>query len=100
MRDLTTDANDAAIVRAIVAMAESLKVEVIAEGVETVAQLHFLESHGCPEVQGYLFSQPRPAAEFTCFRFDLPRAATDKAVVVTTESPKPRLPTPFSTHGE
>jgi diguanylate cyclase (GGDEF)-like protein/PAS domain S-box-containing protein len=72
VRDLSTDANDAAIVHAVVAMAESLKMEVVAEGVETVEQLRFLAAHGCFAVQGFLFSRPRPAAEFTSFRFSLP----------------------------
>ncbi len=72
VRDLSTDANDAAIVCAIVAMAESLRMDVIAEGVETVEQLRFLEAHGCFAAQGYLFSAARPAAEFDVFRFAVP----------------------------
>ena len=72
VRDLSTDANDAAIVHAVVAMAESLKMEVLAEGVETVEQLRFLAAHGCFAAQGFLFSRPRPAAEFDSFRFFMP----------------------------
>ena len=77
VRDLSSDANDAAIVRAVVALAENLRMDVIAEGVETVDQMRFLERHDCFEVQGYLFSRPRPAAEFSSFRFALPVADGD-----------------------
>ncbi|NOR51825.1 MAG: EAL domain-containing protein [Gammaproteobacteria bacterium] len=64
VRDLTIDSEDAAIVKAIISMAESLQLDVVAEGVETVEQLEFLKSNGCGSVQGYLFSKPLPADEF------------------------------------
>jgi EAL domain-containing protein (putative c-di-GMP-specific phosphodiesterase class I) len=57
------DHDDAAIVRAIIAMARSLRLHLIAEGVETEAQRVFLEREGCQEGQGYLFSRPVEAAE-------------------------------------
>lgn len=69
VRDISTDLNDAAIVSAVVAMAGSLKLEVIAEGVETEEQLRYLAAHGCYDIQGYYFSRPKPAEEFKFFQF-------------------------------
>jgi len=64
VRDATHDPNDAEIIRAIVAMARSLNLEVIAEGVETPEQLVFLQKQGCHLYQGYLHSRPLPIEGF------------------------------------
>jgi EAL domain-containing protein (putative c-di-GMP-specific phosphodiesterase class I) len=56
--DLTQDADDAAIVNAVIALAHSMKLNVIAEGVETSEQLAFLHERGCDQMQGYCFSRP------------------------------------------
>jgi EAL domain-containing protein (putative c-di-GMP-specific phosphodiesterase class I) len=64
VRDATHDPNDAEIIRAIVAMARSLNLEVIAEGVETPEQLAFLQKLGCHLFQGYLHSRPLPIEGF------------------------------------
>ncbi|MFG0379602.1 EAL domain-containing protein [Pseudomonas sp. zbq_18] len=64
VRDATHDPNDAEIIRAIVAMARSLNLQMIAEGVEQPEQLDFLQQQGCHQYQGYLFSKPVPLLEF------------------------------------
>jgi diguanylate cyclase (GGDEF)-like protein/PAS domain S-box-containing protein len=61
---LPYEENDCAIARAIVTMAQQLRQEIVAEGVETAEQMAFLRELGCDQLQGYLFSQPVPAAEF------------------------------------
>jgi len=64
VRDVTHDSNDATMVRTIILMAHSLKLHVIAEGVETEDQADFLRQAGCERAQGYLFGRPMPAADF------------------------------------
>jgi len=65
VRDITTDADDAAIAKLVIALGHEMGHTVIAEGVETEAQLKFLREHHCDEMQGYLFSRPVAADAFT-----------------------------------
>ncbi|MDP1594370.1 MAG: EAL domain-containing protein [Gallionella sp.] len=64
VRDIATDSNDSAIVHTIIAMAKSLKMGIIAEGVETAQQRQVILDNGCTHYQGYLFGKPMPIAEF------------------------------------
>ena len=61
--DVPDDADGGAIVNALIAMAHALRLKVVCEGVETLAQLAFLQGLRCDSIQGYLFSRPRPASE-------------------------------------
>lgn len=71
VRDIPQDSDDMAITQAIIAMAHSLKMKVVAEGVETQEQLDFLREQGCDQLQGYMFSPPLNADNFLeLLRFD------------------------------
>jgi diguanylate cyclase (GGDEF)-like protein len=76
IREVVTSRDDAEIVRAIVSLAHSLHLKVIAEGVETAEQLAFLRSLGCDQYQGYLCSPPLPAEQFVAL---LPRRVHDES---------------------
>jgi len=67
IRDISMDADDRAIVTAVINMANSLGIHTIAEGVETASQLKFLREHGCDEVQGYYFSKPLSTDQFEAY---------------------------------
>ncbi|MBI4290869.1 MAG: EAL domain-containing protein [Betaproteobacteria bacterium] len=63
IQDITTNAGDAAIARAVINLGHELNLKVIAEGVETQEQLQYLRAHGCDEKQGFLFSRPLPVED-------------------------------------
>lgn len=67
VQHVTKQAEDATIVQAMIAMAHSLRLTVVAEGVETEEQMAFLREHGCDEMQGYLLSQPAPPGDVLSF---------------------------------
>jgi diguanylate cyclase (GGDEF)-like protein/PAS domain S-box-containing protein len=73
VRELTFDPTSAAIAEAIISMAHSLHLTVIAEGVETEGQLAMLRERGCDEIQGFLFCKPLPAEEITELLHETPR---------------------------
>lgn len=64
IRDVTSNPDDAAIVRAVISLGHSLGLDVVAEGVETEAQVEWLRRERCEQIQGYFFSHPLPATEF------------------------------------
>ncbi len=80
VRDVVIDPHDAAVSRAIIAMAHVLHLRVIAEGVETPDQLEFLREHGCDEIQGYHFARPMSAAAIE--EFLMPRQTTLMHVMI------------------
>ena len=72
IRDLPGDADDISIVRSIIALAKSMRIDVLAEGVENDQQLQFLDAEGCGLIQGFLLSRPKPAAEIpACANYPL-----------------------------
>ena len=76
VRQITTTPEETTIVTAIISMGRSLKLRVVAEGVETLEEAAFLESHHCDEAQGYYFSRPVLARQFaTLLEVGLAQAA-------------------------
>lgn len=67
IKDIPDDKGDCALVDAILALSESLGLEVVAEGVETVEQFDYLKEHGCGRIQGFLFSKPLNVSDFEDF---------------------------------
>ena len=67
VKDIITNPDDATIARTIIAMAHSLKLNVVAEGIETKEQMILLQELGCDEMQGYLLSRPVPAEDASRF---------------------------------
>jgi len=88
VKDLSTHADDASIVRAIISLAHSLRLKVVAEGVETAAQLQFLRSLGCDQYQGFHLSPPLPASQFAAMLLDWqrPEDAASAAAAARTHS--------------
>jgi EAL domain-containing protein (putative c-di-GMP-specific phosphodiesterase class I) len=67
VRDLGTNPEDQGLTEAIITMGKTLKLRLVAEGVETREQAHFLHRRGCDELQGFFFGRPVPAREFEAF---------------------------------
>ena len=95
VRDVTVDSDDAAIAVAIINLAHNLKLKVVAEGVETEAQVNFLRSHGCDEMQGYYFARPMSVEDCTkalredrCLHFPKPGIASPSTRRIFRPSPK------------
>jgi diguanylate cyclase (GGDEF)-like protein len=100
VRDVTINSDSAAIAAAILAMSHSLRLESVAEGVETREQVEFLMRHGCPVVQGFLFSKPLPAAELTAWlvaRSADAEPVSQQVVPLRRPSPVPRRPSALAT---
>jgi len=91
IKDLPDDIDDAAITRAVIAMAQSLRIRVIAEGVETREQFAFLRELECDECQGYYLSRPLPADEFALFVRTWPGAPRERGPLAPTTAPTLKL---------
>lgn len=82
IRDIGRDPDDTTIVNIIIALAHVLELSAVAEGVETEEQLHFLESSGCDQIQGYLLCKPLPAAEVQRYLQDASEGRLPQALLL------------------
>jgi len=80
VRDITTDPDTAAIVSAIIAMTHSLRLKVIAEGVEFADQAQLLKRYSCDQMQGFLIKEPVPAEEFERILMETGQTMVPRAV--------------------
>jgi diguanylate cyclase (GGDEF)-like protein len=85
VREVNSQPDDAAIATAVIAMADSMGLKVIAEGVETEAQFHFLKAKQCDEIQGYYLSRPLPVSEITGVLHRYPYTAENKSDLIENE---------------
>lgn len=81
IRDIVTNPDDAMITRAVISMAHSLRLKVVAEGVETAAQLAMLAAGACDEVQGFYFAKPMPGTECAAYIHDYRASKLERADV-------------------
>jgi EAL domain-containing protein (putative c-di-GMP-specific phosphodiesterase class I) len=88
INDISTDPDDAAITIATIEMAHTLKLQVIAEGVETQAQLDFLLQHDCDLYQGYLFSRAVPPSEIPAILERSPKPSPPPAALYEQQGPE------------
>jgi diguanylate cyclase (GGDEF)-like protein len=93
IRDVTSSPDDAAVVDAIIAVAHSLKLDVVAEGVETASQLNYLGRRCCDQIQGYYYSRPLPAQQLELLlqrdvRLSVPQAgAAERTLLIIDDEP-------------
>lgn len=83
IRDLPDSSEDGAICKAVISLAHSLGLEVVAEGVETDEQLEFLRDHGCDQIQGFLLGRPVPEADFVKLLSEQNSSASGRARAAT-----------------
>jgi len=88
IRDIMTNPDAASIALAIIGMAHSLKLEVIAEGVETAEQLEYLHLHKCDQIQGYYFSPPLPVADVEKMLYEKKRLFQDTNKIISPQTPQ------------